>query len=114
VDLDLTVLRTAHELARYPTGIARPDGEERRQLVGRLREGSEAYLGGFMEGFYLDDAPEFDHWASVEREGGGRGFRWSSTHSPGSFWSAGRLGRRPPSPNAGRPTSRTERQHTGA
>jgi hypothetical protein len=36
--------------------------------VGRLREGSEAYLGGFMEGFYLDDAPAFDHWASLERE----------------------------------------------
>jgi len=68
VDLDLNVLRTAHELARYPTGIARPDGGERRELVGRLREGSEAYRGGFMEGFYLDDAPEFDHWASVERE----------------------------------------------
>ncbi|HEV2744415.1 MAG TPA: hypothetical protein VGV91_14765, partial [Rubrobacter sp.] len=69
VDLDLTDLRTAHELARRPAGIARSDGEERRELVGRLREGSEAYRGGFLEGFYLDDAPGFDHWASVEREG---------------------------------------------
>ena len=69
VDLDLTVLRTAHELARGSAGIARPDGGERRELVERLREGSEAYLGEFLEGFYLDDAPEFDHWASLEREG---------------------------------------------
>ena len=69
VDLDLTDLRTAYELARRSAGIASPDGEERRELVGRLREGSEAYLGEFLEGFYLDDAPEFDHWASVEREG---------------------------------------------
>lgn len=69
VDLDLTVLRTAYELARDSTGIARPDGEERRELVERLREGSEAYLGEFLEDFYLDDAPEFDYWANVEREG---------------------------------------------
>ena len=68
VDLDLTDLRTAYELARRSAGIARPDGQERQELVGRLREGSEAYLGEFLEGFYLDDAPEFDHWASVERE----------------------------------------------
>ena len=68
VDLDLTVLRTAHELARYSTGIARPEGGERRELLDQLRKGSEAYLGEFLEGFYLDDAPEFDHWASVERE----------------------------------------------
>lgn len=69
IDLDLTAFRTAYQLARGTTGIARPDGEERRELVERLREGSEAYLGEFLEGFYLDDAPEFDYWASVEREG---------------------------------------------
>ena len=69
VDLDLTELRTAYELARDSTGIARPEGEERRELVERLREGLKAYRGEFLEGFYLDDAPEFDYWASVEREG---------------------------------------------
>lgn len=68
VDLDLRVLRTAYELARDSTGLARPDGAERLELVERLREGSEAYLGEFLEGFYLDDAPEFDSWAGVERE----------------------------------------------
>ena len=69
VDLDLNALRTAYELARDSTGTDRPDGEERRELAGRLREGSEAYLGEFLEGFYLDDAPEFDRWAGLEREG---------------------------------------------
>ena len=61
VHVDLTVLQSAYELARDSAGIARPpDGAERRELVGRLREGAEAYLGEFLEGFYLDDAPEFD------------------------------------------------------
>ncbi len=69
VQLDLTVLRTAHELARDSAGIARPEGEERRELLERLREGSRVYFGEFLEGFYLDDAPEFDRWASLEREG---------------------------------------------
>ena len=70
VHVDLTVLQSAYELARDSAGIARPpDGAERRELAERLREGAEAYLGEFLEGFYLDDAPEFDYWASVEREG---------------------------------------------
>jgi len=68
-DLDLTVLRSAYGLARDSAGIARPDGKQRRELLGQLRKGSEAYRGGFLEGFYLDDAPEFDHWAGLEREG---------------------------------------------
>lgn len=68
-DLDLTVLRTASELTRDSARIARPDGEQRRELLGQLRKGSEAYRGEFLEGFYLDDAPEFDYWVGVEREG---------------------------------------------
>ncbi len=75
VDLDLTALRAAYELARDSTGIARPDGEERRELAERLREGLKAYRGEFMEGFYLDDAPEFDYWVTVEREG------WRTRHA---------------------------------
>lgn len=69
IDLDLTVLRTSYELIRNSAGIARPDGEQRRELLGQLRKGSEAYRGEFLESFYLDDAPEFDYWVGVEREG---------------------------------------------
>lgn len=68
-DLDLTVLQTAYELARNLTSVARSDGGQRRELMERLQEGLEAYRGEFLEGFYLDDAPEFDSWASLEREG---------------------------------------------
>lgn len=68
MDLDLAVLRAAHESARSSIGV-RPDGQERWDLIRRLTDGAEAYRGDFMDGFYLDDAPDFDYWASLERQG---------------------------------------------
>ena len=67
-DFDLPVLRSAYEAARSFAGSSRPDGEARRKLIARLWEGSEAYRGEFLQDFYLYDAPEFDYWASLERE----------------------------------------------
>lgn len=69
VDLDLAVLRSAYDSARSSIGVLRPTGEERQDLVKRLTDGAAAYRGDFMDGFFLDDAPEFDYWASLEREG---------------------------------------------
>ena len=69
VDLDLAVLRSAYEAARSSIGVIRPDDEERWDLLKRLQDGADAYRGDFLDGFYLDDAPEFDYWASLEREG---------------------------------------------
>ncbi len=68
VDLDLRVLESAYELARDSTGIIPTDHEQRRKRIERLRNGAEAYRGEFLEGFHLDDAPEFDYWAGLERE----------------------------------------------
>ena len=67
-DFDLPVLRSAYEAARSFAGSSRPDGEARRKLIARLWEGSEAYRGEFLQDFYLYDAPEFDYWASLERD----------------------------------------------
>ena len=41
-----------------------PDDE----VLARLRGAAEACRGEFLEGFSLDDAPEFDHWVDGERE----------------------------------------------
>lgn len=68
VDLDLSALENAYELARDSTGINPADHEQRRDHIERLRNGAEAYRGEFLQGFYLDDAPEFDYWATLERE----------------------------------------------
>lgn len=68
--IDLAVLRSAYEeAARTFSGAGPPRGAARRRLVGRLGDAVEAYRGEFLEGFYLNDAPEFDYWASLEREG---------------------------------------------
>ena len=66
VELDLRELEAAEAL-----GVPSSEGlaaEDRRRLIDGLRGGLEAYRGDFLEGFYLDDAPEFDYWADVQRE----------------------------------------------
>lgn len=40
---------------------------ERALARGALAEAVGLYKGPFLEGFYLNDAPEFERWASVER-----------------------------------------------
>lgn len=36
--------------------------------IAALEKAAERYRGEFLEGFYVDDAPEFEEWALVERE----------------------------------------------
>lgn len=67
-DLDLHVLRDASGLARTLTGRERPAGDERRSAIARLQLGADAWRGEFLEGFSLRDAPEFDDWATAQRE----------------------------------------------
>jgi DNA-binding SARP family transcriptional activator/TolB-like protein len=40
---------------------------ERALARGALAEAVASYQGSFLEGFYLNDAPEFERWASTER-----------------------------------------------
>ena len=62
-ELDLRVLEAA-------SGPVRPGGmdEERQAALDTLKAAAEAYRGEFLEGFSLDDAPDFEYWAGVERE----------------------------------------------
>ena len=69
VHLDLAALqaaaRTTHQLplaaSAAQTGVA-------RTLLAQLQDAAGLYRGDFLDGFSLSDAPEFDNWASVQRE----------------------------------------------
>ena len=66
VELDLWMVEAA-ESAAAP-GTERSETTSRSQVLARLRDAVEAHRGGFLEGFYLEDAPDFDHWTEVQRE----------------------------------------------
>ena len=61
--LDLDVLRGASVAAR----ASRQGGEKDDDLISSLREADAAYRGEFLEGFRVEDAPEFDLWAEAQR-----------------------------------------------
>jgi DNA-binding SARP family transcriptional activator/tetratricopeptide (TPR) repeat protein len=68
IKLDLEALQEAVSLARR--GIS-PGGRSaetagNRDLIGRLRGDLDLYRGEFMEGFSLEDAPEFELWLEAE------------------------------------------------
>src|SRR4028118_160638 len=63
VELDLRILEAAS--GPVPLGDT---GDRRRTGFDALRAAAEAYHGEFLEGFSLDDAPDFEYWAGVERE----------------------------------------------
>jgi DNA-binding SARP family transcriptional activator/tetratricopeptide (TPR) repeat protein len=68
LELDLHTLEAAHALARSNPRPEDLDGDARLEVVAGLRAAAEAYRGEFLEGFSLDDAPDFDVWVDAERE----------------------------------------------
>ena len=72
VELDTEALETAVSLARRETSPAGASSAAaaavgRRELIGRLRGDLGFYRGEFMEGFSIEDAPEFELWVEGER-----------------------------------------------
>ena len=68
IDLDLEIFEAAVSLARGETSLGgRSAAGERRELIGRLQGDLGLYRGEFMEGFSLEDAPEFEVWLEGER-----------------------------------------------
>jgi DNA-binding SARP family transcriptional activator len=63
VELDLRLLDAAfaHPLAGARAG-------EVRGILEELRAAAAVYRGEFLEGFSLDDAPDFEYWVALERE----------------------------------------------
>ncbi|HZA46387.1 MAG TPA: AAA family ATPase [Rubrobacter sp.] len=64
VELDLRPFEAAS--TRPPVEAS---GSELRSVIEELRAVAAAYRGEFLEGFSLDDAPDFEYWAALEREG---------------------------------------------
>ena len=61
--MDLDVLREAFAAAR----ASRRGGEKEEVLIPTLRSADAAYRGEFLEGFRLEDAPEFELWVEEQR-----------------------------------------------
>ena len=69
IELDLEAFEAAVSLARRETSLGGRSAAAggRRELIGRLQGDLELYRGEFMEGFSLEDAPEFELWLEAER-----------------------------------------------
>ena len=73
-DLDIQTLRLAVRATRELPLIARSGAipasppANLRALLTQLKAAADSCRGDFLEGFSLSDAPEFDDWASMQRE----------------------------------------------
>ena len=69
VEFDLHTLQVAHALARSSSSSAPADASgEAHRVIAELEQAAALYRGEFLEGFSLGDAPDFDEWASLQRE----------------------------------------------
>jgi len=62
VDLDL------HALEAASAAVRRLAGPAQASLLSELQAAARLYRADFLDGFSLPDAPDFDEWASVQRE----------------------------------------------
>jgi DNA-binding SARP family transcriptional activator/tetratricopeptide (TPR) repeat protein len=69
IKLDLEVFEAAVSLTKGETSLGGRSAATggRRELIGRLQGDLGLYRGEFMEGFSLEDAPEFELWLEGER-----------------------------------------------
>ena len=71
VEGDLVGLNPAAEIGLDLNALdnaPRPPVVDRQEGIERLSTVARAYRGEFMEGFYLNDAPDFEEWLTVQRE----------------------------------------------
>lgn len=65
---DLRVFEVGYTTARSWGHRSGPPGERHGEALSLLKAAAAAYRGEFLEGFRLDDAPEFDHWLDLQRQ----------------------------------------------
>jgi two-component SAPR family response regulator/KaiC/GvpD/RAD55 family RecA-like ATPase len=63
LQVDTLILQNTFEIARAVTPF-----NINQETIKTLQAAVNLYKGDFLEGFGLDDAPDFDDWASVQRE----------------------------------------------
>ncbi|MEI6045951.1 MAG: response regulator, partial [Chloroflexota bacterium] len=66
IGLDVQVLDNAFFVARLVDLMASP--AQISQWIALLQPATAVYRGDFLEGFSLEGTPEFDNWASLQRE----------------------------------------------
>ena len=71
-DLDLNTVQAAWKLARTSLdaspGQGVHEGGFHRHALPQLQQAVNVYRGDFLEGFYVDDAPDFEDWVGTQRE----------------------------------------------
>src|SRR5260370_6325799 len=68
VDLDLATLEASFKRCQLLTKVEEQHGDARRNLLVQLQAAVDCYRGGFLEGFYISDAPDFEDWGRLQRE----------------------------------------------
>ncbi|HEY3232684.1 MAG TPA: BTAD domain-containing putative transcriptional regulator, partial [Roseiflexaceae bacterium] len=72
--LDLHSLDDAFALISLPEGVPHPHADvrllddRRAQMLAQLQQAVQRYRGEFLEGFALEDAPDFEEWVRLQRE----------------------------------------------
>ena len=72
--LDLHSLDNAFALISLPEGVPHPHADmsllddQRAQMLAQLQQAVQRYRGEFLEGFTLEDAPDFEEWVRLQRE----------------------------------------------
>src|SRR3984893_748831 len=67
-ELDIHILHTVFKQARIHASVEGLQGDMRRSLLSQFQAAVEQYRSDFLDGFSLDDAPDFDDWMRRERE----------------------------------------------
>lgn len=70
IQLDLQAVQKAIQASREPSPHSprdTPPGDA-SLIVAQLRTAAALYRSNFLEGFYLEDAPDFDDWVRLQRQ----------------------------------------------
>lgn len=66
IHLDLQIVQKAAQASHSPRNASQ--SEESRAIVAQLQAAVAVYRGNFLDGFSLDDAPDFDDWVRLQRQ----------------------------------------------
>jgi DNA-binding SARP family transcriptional activator/predicted ATPase len=67
-ELDLRLLERAYASVRTSSSLQESTGYTRLSLLSQLQHAASLYRGRFLEGFSLNEAPDFENWAGLQRE----------------------------------------------